>query len=598
MLQAQTHPLLTYQSNVNRERLEAAYPRIEALFRQFLEKSRVPGLAYGIVIDNDLVQTGSMGVQNVESGAPVTPDSVFRIASMTKSFTAMSLIKLRDEGKLRFDDPAATYVPELASIPYPTRDSAPITVRQLLTMGAGLPQDDPWGDRQLAASEDQLSTWLAQGISFSTAPGTQYEYSNLGYAILGRIVTNVAGMRYQDYAKAQILDPLGMISSTYDIEVVDPARLAMGYRWQDERWVAEEPLADGAFASMGGLFTTINDFAHYMSYLLSAFPPRDDAESGPVRRSSLREMQQAARIRLVGSSRATPDAPAFVQAEGYGYGLSAGIDSLNGYSVAHGGGLPGYGSFYRLLPDVGIGVAAFSNLTYSGIGGQMNEILAALHETGGVKPRSISTTPALAAAQRAISDLYEQWSNDNITTLATESFFLDMALERRRAQVETLRAEFGKCTWVTPIEPENALRGRWIMDCESGRLEVYTTLAPTVPPRVQTLDFTTAKPLSADLKKTFKQVVKLIRQWDADDASGLFAHSLKSAAIERQLDAVHVQYGALKFGDVLEGDGETQARVRLNGDRGNVDLTIVVSPKSGKIHKFTFSRPHETVFVP
>src|SRR5262249_38767035 len=156
--------------------------------------------------------------------------------------------------------------------------------------------------------------------------------------------------------KDNILTPLRMTSSTFDIHEVDPKRLAMGYRHEGNQWIAEPPLADGSFASIGGLFTTISDFARYMAFLLSAFPPRDDAEIGPVRRSSLREMMHAWNTRYVISARTTPDAPAWVQSDSYGFGLTSGIDSLLGYTVSHGGGLPGYGTFYRLLLDCGIGV--------------------------------------------------------------------------------------------------------------------------------------------------------------------------------------------------------------------------------------------------
>ena len=196
---------------------------------------------------------------------------------------------------------------------------------------------------------------MRQGLSFSSPPNTRYEYSNLGYGILGRVVTNVAGMPYQQYIQQNILQPLGMTSSTYDLHQVDPARLAMGYRRENDQWIADPPLEDGEFGSMGGLFTTINDFSRYMAFLLSAFPPRDDEESGPIRRSSAREMQQPWRQRSATAPRSLPDAFTASQSGGYGFGLACGIDSQLGYTVAHGGGLPGYGTFYQLLPQRNLG---------------------------------------------------------------------------------------------------------------------------------------------------------------------------------------------------------------------------------------------------
>lgn len=589
---------LPHFSSTDRSNLFEAFPQVETIFRQFAEQHPVPGLAYGIVVDGKLAHADGIGVQNVVNQTPVTPDSIFRIASMSKSFTAMAVMKLRDEGKLRLDSPVTDYVPELADLPYPTRDSAPITVRQLLTMSAGFPQDDPWADRQLALPEAQFSTLMKNGISFSNPPGIKFEYSNFGYAILGRVVTNAAGMPHQTYIKQNILDPLDMTSSTFDIKAVPPERLAMGYRREQNEWIEEPPLADGAFASMGGLFTTITDFARYMAFLLSAFPARDDDESGPVRRSSVREMQQPWQHRIVASSRPSPDLPALVQSDGYGYGLVAGIDSVMVYSVAHGGGLPGYGTFYRLLPDCNIGIVAFTNLTYSPVALKINEAYAALHKTGGLQVRSLPTAPVLLDMQKALTGIYDQWDDERIKAICTESFFLDFAIEKRKQQFEQLRKDFGAPVSNTVFSAENALRGRWTMQCKKGRIEVFITLAPTIPPQLQYLQLTSIKALNPALKKATTQIVSLINSWDKEVIRGLFAGNIKPAQLERQFKAIQVQYGSLKSGDVLESDGQTQARIRLVGKQGNVDMKIQLDPKSGKVSEVTFMRPRETNFVP
>jgi CubicO group peptidase (beta-lactamase class C family) len=427
-------PIPRFQ-NLDRAALKAAFPTVEAIFKKFMEQSHIPGLAYGIVADGQLIGSGGMGVRNVADKTAVNADTVFRIASMTKSFTAMAIIKLRDEGQLSLEAPAEQYVPELASLKYPTRDSAKITVRQLLTMSAGFPQDDPWADRQLGASDTQFNEWLKPGISFSNPPGIKFEYSNYGYGILGRIVTNVAGMPYQTYVKTNILEPLGMTSSTFDVNAAAPDRLAMGYRREGNDWIADPPLNDGAFASMGGLFTTISDFSRYMAFLLSAFPARDEADNGIVRRSSLREMQQPWQPRILASWRPTPDLPAVVQSDGYGYGLVCGVDSLLGYSVAHGGGLPGYGSFYRLLPDYGIGIAVFTNLTYSSPAPRIHEAYGALQKTGALKPRVLPTAATLIEVQKTLTSLYETWDENGIQAIATESCLQNIPHEKTKKEI-------------------------------------------------------------------------------------------------------------------------------------------------------------------
>ena len=102
------------------EKLSTAFPAIRAIFREFHESQNVPGLAFGIVIDGELAFAEAMGVRHAESNAPLNVDSVFRIASMSKSFVAMAILKLRDAGKLRLDDPVAKYIPEFKKLAYPT----------------------------------------------------------------------------------------------------------------------------------------------------------------------------------------------------------------------------------------------------------------------------------------------------------------------------------------------------------------------------------------------------------------------------------------------------------------------------------------------
>lgn len=597
-LASDSFPIPTFTDPDRHQKLASAFPDVETVFKHFAEQRRIPGLAFGIVIDGELAYANGLGIQNSVTKVPVTPDSVFRIASMTKSFTAMSIIKLRDDGQLRLDDPAAEYVPELAALRYPTRDSAPITIRQLLSMAEGFPQDDPWADRQLAASDEQLSTWLRSGIPFSNPPGITFEYSNYGYGILGRVVANVSGMPYQVYVTQSILEPLNMTASTFDVHAVPAQKLAMGYRLEANEWVEEPPLSDGAFASMGGMFTTITDFARYMAFLLAAFPPRNELEECPVRRSSAREMQQIARYQSVTSMRQTPDMPACISSSGYGYGLVSTIDSSLGYSVAHGGGLPGYGSFYRMLPERGVGVVAFTNLTYGPVSSAVYEALEVLNKPGGMQPRKLFPSQALSAACEDINQLYKQWDDGKAAALSTESFFLDMTLQKRREQFERLRTDLGACHSTSSIQPDNALRGRWIMNCENGWLYCFITLAPTMPPRVQFLQVVAARSLSTKLRRAVLRLIALIQQWDDVEFRSLFAPQVKRRQIHPQLEALRVQYDTLRIGDVLEGDGENEARVRLLGERGDLDVRVVLDPKRHKLRSVSFTRPVTSAFVP
>ena len=303
-----------------RAKLAKAFPEIDRLFQEYAASAHVPGAAWGIVIDGELAHTGVTGYRDVPSKAPVTPDSVFRIASMTKSFTAIAILKLRDEGKLSLDDPAEKYVPEMKSLVYPTSDSPRLTIRHLLSHAEGFPEDNPWGDQQLADTDEQLSALIKGGIPFSNAPGVAYEYSNFGFAILGRVVGNVshglhgehgaggassATADYTRYVTENVLKPLGMASTTLEPSRVPADRIAHGYRWEDAQWKKEPLLANGSFGSMGGMLTTLSDLGGTSARsrrLAAARRSRNPADQA----ISLREMQQVSRRRPRLCRRAAP----------------------------------------------------------------------------------------------------------------------------------------------------------------------------------------------------------------------------------------------------------------------------------------------------
>lgn len=475
-------------------KLSSAFGAIDSVFRAFVEREHVPGAAWGIVVDGMLAHVGTVGYRDVATRAPVDSSTVFRIASMTKSFTAMAIVRLRDEGKLSLDDPVERYVPELRALAYPTSDSRPITIRDLLTHAAGFPEDNPWGDRQLAITDQEMSQLMRAGIPFSNAPGTAYEYSNYGFAILGRIVANVSGMPYREYVERHILRPLGMTSTTLSPESVPPSRLALGYRWEDEQWKLEPQLPDGAFGAMGGMLTSLGDLGRYVGAFLAAWPARDGEETGPVRRSSLREMQQLWRWRPATAGVAA-DGTLRLSSGGYGYGLGVTGDCDFAHVVAHSGGLPGFGSLMRWLPEYGVGIIAFGNRTYTGWGGPVSQAFALLAATGGLQPRMPQPSPVLAERREQVARLVARWDDALADSVAAANLFLDRSRDRRQAEIARLLAEVGPCEPGEGFDRvENWLRGEWTMPCARGALRVRITLSPTVPALVQHLEVGKARP--------------------------------------------------------------------------------------------------------
>jgi CubicO group peptidase (beta-lactamase class C family) len=481
------------QPPVRRAKLTEAFADVDRLFTQFTADRHVPGAVWGVIVDGQLAHVGVNGLRDVGAKAPVDADSVFRIASMTKSFTAMAILKLRDEGKLSLDDPAERYVPEMAGMKYPSSDAPKITIRHLLSHSAGFPEDNPWGDRQLADTDDQLSRMLRGGIPFSNAPGLVYEYANLGFAILGRIVTNVSKVRYEDYIAANILRPLDMTSTTLEPSTVAANRLVHGYRWEDEQWKSEPLLANGSFGAMGGMLTSVGDLSRYVAAFLSAWPAHDGPEIAPIRRSSLREMQHLWSPAPSAITRDRSTGAAQLTSGGYGYGLRVAQTCTFRTIVSHTGGLPGFGSVMTWLPDYGVGIVAFGNLTYTGWGGIATTALEALVAKGELRPRQPAPSPALTDARDKVSRLVVSWDDRVADSIAAENLFLDQTKDRRRGEIDRLRATVGACTPGSGFDTvENALRGSWTMSCEKGKLEVAITLAPTMPPKVQFLSVRSA----------------------------------------------------------------------------------------------------------
>ncbi len=473
------------------EKIKKTFPAIEKIYKDHAARNHFPGIAFGIVVDGKLVFSGTDGYTDIDKKTKVTTQSLFRIASMSKSFTAMAILKLRDDGKLNLDDPAYLYVPEMKKLKYPTADSTHITIRQLLTHGAGFPEDNPWGDRQLADTNKELSELIEGQISFSNPPGLAYEYSNLGFALLGRIVTKVSGMPYQRYIRENIWRPLGMTTSEWEYANVAPDKLAHGYRWERERWNEETLLhdtADGSWGAMGSMISSIDEFSRYMAFHLSAWPPSSAAETGPVKRASVREMHHPWRFNSLSPNFTYPGGRVCATAGAYSYGLGWLRDCEGRVYIGHSGGLPGFGSQWRVMPDYGIGVVAFGNVTYASLGNVNLQVLDLMVREAGLKPRQLPVSDILAKRKAEILKVIPSWETGEKSGIFAENFFPDHPIDLLKKQYAALWAKAGKIAEVRELVPENQLRGRFLLVGEKIDIEVYFTLSPENPPLIQQLD--------------------------------------------------------------------------------------------------------------
>ncbi len=475
--------------------LDPLTPEIDAVFAKFQVEAHVPGMVYGVVKDGHLAYVKGIGVQDVDEKRPVTPDTLFRIASMTKAFTALSILSLRDKGKLRLDDLAEDYVPEMKGWTYPTSDSPRIRIRDLLAHVGGFVTDDPWGDRQQVLSQEDFTKILKAGVPFSRAPQMAHEYSNFGYAILGRIVAKASGMPYRTYVERTLLTPLGMTSSGYVVTDAPKDRRAIGYRWENDAWAEEPTMRDGAFNSMGGLQVSANDYAKWVAFLLSAWPPRDGPETGPIKRATVREIAQGLNFISVAQRTGTSGPTACRQALAYGMAWRVAQDCDLGLTLAHGGGYPGYGSHVMLMPDFGVGIFALSNRTYAGPSAPAWDSAVILQKAGLLKRADVPVSPALADFYRLAGQVYAAGNLAVLKDRVAMNFPLDRTADNWAKVLAELKAKSGTCATSAPITVASAMSGTFKWTCDMGEVQGQVLLAPTRPILLQSLRFSfVAKP--------------------------------------------------------------------------------------------------------
>lgn len=474
--------------------LEQIEPDIDAMFAKFQADAHIPGMVYGVVKDGKLAYVKGIGVQDLTDKRPVTPDTLFRIASMTKAFTALSILNLRDHGKLRLDDLAEKYIPEMKNWTYPTKDSPRIRIRDLLQHVGGFVTDDPWGDRQTPMPEAEFVKILKAGVPFSRAPQMQHEYSNFGYALLGRIVAKASGMKYTAYVEKTILKPLGMTSSGYVVTDWPIERRAIGYRWENDAWAEEPTMGDGAFNSMGGLQVSANDYAKWVAFILSAWPPRDDTDNGPVKRATVRELAQGSNFTSVQNRTGSSGATACKQSLAYGMAWRVAQDCDLGLTMAHGGGYPGYGSHIMLMPEYGVGIFALANRTYAGPSAPAWDSAVAMFNAGLLNKRPVEVMPAVAEFYEASRRTYDAGNLGPLEGKLAMNFLMDKTADNWAKDLAGLKSQVGECNAVEPLAPISAMAANFRLTCEKGQLDGNILLAPTTPITLQALRFRVVPP--------------------------------------------------------------------------------------------------------
>ncbi len=462
-----------------------AFEALDAIYARYQEAEKLPGLSFGVVRDGKLVYGKGLGIASTDTKAPVSTETFFRIASMTKVVTAMGILLLRDRGKLALDAALKDFLAGFGDQRLPTKDSRPITLRDLLTHTGGFVTDDPWGDRQLAMPAEEFDRMLADGQNFARAPRIDFEYSNLGYSILGRVIEKVTGETYPDFIRRELLAPIGVIRSTFEPGDLPEGALAQPYRLAEDRWTLERLERHGAFGAMAGLTTNAVEYARFVGFLLDAWPARDDPESGPLSRASRRELV---------SLHSGPKAPTYrshngreiAAANAYGYGLLTSFETELGRYLHHRGGLPGYGSHFLFAPETGIGIFGFANRTYAAMNEPNLMAAQALKEAGLWRVPTKPVSALLAPAIEAVSRIYRAGKIEEGGDLLADNILLDRSAPEWNRFLAQLAARAGELRRIE-AEPNHALSTRLTLICEQGTIRGDLILTGNLEPQIQAL---------------------------------------------------------------------------------------------------------------
>jgi len=279
-----------------------------------------------------------------------------------------------------------------------------------------------------------------------------------------------------------------MNDTHWDFSQVDSSRLALGYRFEGGEWKEEPMLHDGIYGAMGGLITSIEDFSKYVNLHLSAWPPRNGSDGGPVKRSSLREMHKQWQFRSLDLSADASGRNPCATTGGYGYGLGWRKDCRGLERVSHSGGLPGFGSEFRFYPEYGLGVICFANLTYASAGEANARVMDTLISRTGLRPRSIQASDTLQMRKDQIIEMLTSWDQHLEEKIVAENFYLDKSRDEWIKQAAEVFKGAGRIENVDAIVPLNELRGRFMMRGVLQDVEVFFTLTPEPSPKVQQLN--------------------------------------------------------------------------------------------------------------
>ena len=329
--------------------------RFEAFATSFVKEHRLPGAAVGVVTGGELIWSAGVGFADLAEHRRPDASTLYRIASITKTFTGTAIMQLRALGRLQLDDPVVSFLPELAAAARRPQAIENVTIRRLLSHESGLRSEPPGADWSIPRYEGDVKRTLThvEEIGAVIPPNRQWKYSNLGYQLLGEVIARVSGTPYTDYVKKKILQPLGMSSTCFEpLPKRLAARVATGYAgraFSDELEVA--PAMPPVFAE-GGLWSCVKDLSSWLCLQLAAHrdvaADKHASEAQVLITEDLKEMHKA---RYIVDDEWTA-----------AWGISwFAVRKDDVIWIQHSGGLPGHRTNVCFDPKSGVGAIALIN---------------------------------------------------------------------------------------------------------------------------------------------------------------------------------------------------------------------------------------------
>ncbi|NVM98664.1 serine hydrolase [Arthrobacter sp. SDTb3-6] len=438
-----------------------------------------PALAWAVVSQGAMVHVCSTGETALGNGHRPDVNTVFRIASLSKSFAAATTLLLERHGLVDLEAPVANYLPGLV-------DAGPSgrlpTLNDVLSMSGGFPSDDAWADRQETMTSEAFDRLLAGGTVRTTRPRQTFQYSNLGYAMIGRIVETVTGQPYPEVVGKLLFGPLGLQSTTFDHRTVPHDRFAHGYRLTEHGWKLQKPTAPGAFSAIGGVLSSLSDMGKWVS-TLAASTLTDD---GPLPSTLRRRMQQPITPVpfTVDPATGLPSSRDFPWGiSSYGLGIFIEQDPDFGLISHHVGGYPGYGAHMCWHQSSGTGVIALGGSTYAPVSAPAGLALKSLLK------RPLDTSLEIHNLDRIVAGVRSFMLHGEVTAgVFSPCVALDRSWQERRDELAYLKTHVG------PLAPD----GCQVSIIDNSRLKVRfhgpggvlaagVLLTPVHPRRVQVL---------------------------------------------------------------------------------------------------------------